>query len=84
MTAGQTLATGARRDENTVRDFRSRMRGDVLRPGDAGDDEARRVWNGMHDRRPAVIARCTGGADVIAAVDVALWDPTAHCHPSFS
>jgi FAD/FMN-containing dehydrogenase len=44
------------------------FRGQQLRPGDAGYDEARSVWNGMIDRRPALIARCTGTADVVAAV----------------
>lgn len=44
------------------------FRGQVLQPGDAGYDEARKVWNGSIDRRPAVIARCTGAADVISAV----------------
>jgi FAD/FMN-containing dehydrogenase len=47
------------------------MRGDVLHPGSEGYEEARRVWNGLIDRRPAVIARCAGVADVIQAVDFA-------------
>jgi hypothetical protein len=47
------------------------MRGDVLHPESAGYDEARKVWNGLFDRRPAVIARCAGVADVIQAVDFA-------------
>src|SRR3954466_14377505 len=47
------------------------MRGEVLGPDSPGYDEARAVWNGMFDRRPAVIARCTGVADVIQAVDFA-------------
>jgi FAD/FMN-containing dehydrogenase len=44
------------------------FRGALLRPGDQGYDEARRVWNGAIDRRPALIARCTGEDDVVAAV----------------
>jgi FAD/FMN-containing dehydrogenase len=47
------------------------MRGEVLRAESPGYDEARMVWNGMYDRRPAVIARCAGVADVIKAVDFA-------------
>jgi len=58
--------------QNEVVDsFRAGMRGAVLRPGDHGYDEARRVWSGMIDKRPALIARCTGAADVIAAVNFA-------------
>lgn len=47
------------------------MRGTVLAPGDDGYDRARRVWNAMVDRHPAGIARCTGTADVVAAVSFA-------------
>jgi hypothetical protein len=47
------------------------MRGEVLVPGSPGYDDARMVWNGMYDRRPAVIARCAGVADVMHAVDFA-------------
>lgn len=51
--------------------FRAAFRGPVLRPGEAGYDDARQVWNAMIDRRPALIARCTGTADVVAAVRLA-------------
>jgi FAD/FMN-containing dehydrogenase len=57
--------------EQAIADFASSLRGTVLRPDDPGYEEARRVWNGMIDRRPALIARCHGAADVVAAVNFA-------------
>lgn len=45
-----------------------RLRGELLGEGDAGYDEARRLWNGMIDRKPAVIARCADADDVVKAV----------------
>ncbi|MEX5631396.1 FAD-binding oxidoreductase [Parafrankia sp. FMc2] len=48
--------------------LRSRFRGALLRPGEEGYDEARRVWNGAIDRRPALVARCAGADDVVEAV----------------
>ncbi|WP_435364085.1 FAD-binding oxidoreductase [Haloarchaeobius sp. DYHT-AS-18] len=47
------------------------FRGTVLTPTDEGYDEARQLWNGMIDRHPAVIARCSGVADVVQAVTFA-------------
>ena len=47
------------------------FQGELLRPGDDGYDAARAVWNGAIDRRPAVIARCTGAAGVAAAIRMA-------------
>src|SRR5499425_2975645 len=55
-------------EDALVEGLRANLRGPLLRPGDGGYDEARKVWNGMIDRRPALIARCAGVADVIAAV----------------
>lgn len=57
--------------EAVVADLRSLLRGELLTPQDAGYDAARTVWNAMIDRRPALIARCRGVADVITAVTVA-------------
>jgi FAD/FMN-containing dehydrogenase len=48
--------------------LRSALRGDVLLATDNGYDEARILWNAMIDRKPAVIARCTGVADVLDAL----------------
>jgi FAD/FMN-containing dehydrogenase len=48
--------------------FKATLRGAVLQPGDPGYDGARALWNGMIDRRPALIVRCAGTADVQAAV----------------
>ncbi len=47
------------------------LRGELIRPEDEGYHDARRVWNAMIDRRPALIARCAGAADVISAVNLA-------------
>jgi hypothetical protein len=47
------------------------LRGALLLPDSAGYDDARRIWNGMIDRRPALIVRCVGTADVIDAVNFA-------------
>jgi FAD/FMN-containing dehydrogenase len=47
------------------------MRGDVIYEGDKGYEKSRAIWNGMIDKSPTAIARCTGTADVVAAVDFA-------------
>lgn len=54
--------------DSAVQEFATAIRGRLVRPADAEYDEARRVWNGLIDRRPALIARCADEADVIAAV----------------
>ena len=51
-----------------VHKFARKLRGSILRPGDSGYDEARRVFNGMIDRRPELIARCENEDDVAAAI----------------
>jgi len=55
-------------DPAAVQAFQSGLRGAVLQPGDGGYDAARALWNAMIDRRPALIARCAGAADVIASI----------------
>ncbi len=51
--------------------LKMRLKGPVLVPGDAGYEESRSVWNAMIDKKPAVVVRCLGTADVIACVQVA-------------
>ena len=58
-------------EQTTIQTFDEQIHGDVLQPGKEGYDEARTVWNAMIDREPAVIVRCSGTADVIAAVNFA-------------
>jgi FAD/FMN-containing dehydrogenase len=54
--------------ESVVQNFKTTLRGQLLLPGAAGYDEARKIHNAMIDRRPAMIVRCAGVADVVAAV----------------
>lgn len=58
-------------DGASIESLKAALRGALLRPGDAGYDESRTIWNAMIDRRPALIARCTGAADVMLAVNFA-------------
>lgn len=52
-----------------IGDFRASLRGELLTPGQQGYETARHVWNGAFDRKPALIARCAGVADVIQSVN---------------
>src|ERR671922_668858 len=65
MTTETTTQAAATTDLERLRDS---IRGPVIDPDDEGYDAARAIWNGAIDRRPAFIARCTGAADVVAAV----------------
>ena len=55
-------------DDAAIEEFVATFRGQIIRPGDDEYNEARQVWNSMIDKRPALIARCTGTDDVAAAV----------------
>jgi len=57
--------------DQAAEQFKQSIRGTVLRPVDAGYDDARKVWNGMIDRHPALIVRPRGAADVMTAVNFA-------------
>ena len=65
------MAAEARVDEERFTALQQGFHGDLLRPGDEGYDEARQLWNGMFDKRPAIVAMCTGTADVIDSVNFA-------------
>jgi FAD/FMN-containing dehydrogenase len=71
-----TIATTANGAETTlgdaqVKDLRDALRGELIQSDSSSYEHARRVWNGNVDRRPALIARCTGVADVQQSVDFA-------------
>jgi FAD/FMN-containing dehydrogenase len=59
---------GTQLSDQALAQLREQFDGPLLRPGDDGYEDARQLWNAMFDRRPALIARCTGTADVVAAV----------------
>src|ERR671935_1508693 len=61
-------ATPPKPEETALLELESLLRGELVRPGDSSYDDHRRIWNGSISRRPALIARCTGVADVIGAV----------------
>ncbi len=56
---------------SSVEAFAASLSGELLLPGNEGYERARHIWNGMFDKRPALIARCTGASDVIQAVNFA-------------
>ena len=58
-------------DPTTVHDFRTRLRGHVIDAGHGEYDDARRIQNGLIDRHPALIVRCSGTADVVETVNFA-------------
>ena len=57
--------------EATLGELEQGLRGQLIRPGDPDYDEARSIWNAVHDRNPALIIRCRGVADVLKAVEFA-------------
>ena len=63
-----TIAADTKLDEAALTALANSFRGQLVRPGDPTYDEHRKIWNGSIDRSPALIARCAGVADVMAAV----------------
>lgn len=72
MAGGELInAEGNVVSDDRVEAFRTGLRGEVIRPGDPAYDEARRIWNATIDKHPGIIARCSGVADVVDAVNFA-------------
>jgi len=71
LTPGDIEANGRSIDAAHLDNLRQVFRGELIHRGHAGYEVARRVWNGNIDRRPSLIARCTGVADVQRAVEFA-------------
>ena len=69
LTTGNGSATTL--SPELITELRGKVRGAVLAPGESGYDAARTIWNAMIDRRPALIIRAAGAADVIQAVTLA-------------
>jgi FAD/FMN-containing dehydrogenase len=63
-----SMTVESRLDKAALSEFQARFAGQIIVPGDASYEDARGIWNGSIDRRPAAIARCTGVADVVAAL----------------
>ena len=55
-------------DENQLQEFQSNFRGDVFHADTHGYNQVRQIWNGMFDKKPALVARCVGTSDVVRAV----------------
>ena len=75
----------------TLADFSAGLRGRVVRPSDPDFDQARSIWNGAHDRRPAAVVRCAGVSDVMNTIGLARSEGLAlavraggHSIPGFS
>jgi hypothetical protein len=56
-------------DQALIKTFQKDFRGQVVLPGDASYDTARRIWNASIDKHPGLIARCLGAADIVHAVN---------------
>ena len=71
LTAISTKDERVELSSEEIDEFKSQLRGDLIDRSSAGYDETRALWNGMIDRKPALIVHCSGAADIIAAVKFA-------------
>jgi hypothetical protein len=71
MTSFRTIGGElAELSSKTLESFASRFRGALIRENDQGYGQARRVWNGLIHKRPAMVAQCSGVADVVAGINL--------------
>ncbi len=68
---GVTTISGAMVDDQVLEEFEATLRGEVIHAGDEGYDEARKIFNAMIDKRPGIIVKCAGVADVMSGVNFA-------------
>jgi FAD binding domain len=66
-----TNTKGVAASQDRIEGFQAEFRGEVIQPGDSGYETARKIWNASIDKHPGIIARCSGVADVVAAVNFA-------------
>ena len=66
-----TITSASKLNAQVISNFSNKLTGDLLQPGDNGYDDARKIWNGMIDKQPALIVRCKNSDDVISAVNLA-------------
>lgn len=71
MSAQTSTMMASMLTQQAIEAFRTQLRGELIQPGDSNYDEARKVYNAMIDKHPALIARCADVADVISAVNFA-------------
>src|SRR5579872_314013 len=65
------ILESTRLDDSTIQALRSQLRGALITPDDPAYESARKLYNGMIDKRPRLIAQCVDVADVVAAVNFA-------------
>jgi FAD/FMN-containing dehydrogenase len=66
-----TNTKGVAVSHDRIERFQAAFRGEVIQPGDSGYETVRKIWNASIDKHPGIIARCSGVADVVAAVNFA-------------
>jgi hypothetical protein len=71
MTVAAVMTAGPRQLTAGIEELKRDLNGKVVLPQDAAYESARKIWNGMVDKRPAVIVRCLHTSDVVRALNFA-------------